>query len=88
MAFFIDKPTRDNNPAMAMVIQGLFLNRYPRRTGEVMLAQNIDCEFVHENRPPADANFSQLWAWHRPLIEQERVCAPPEVGRTESGHGG
>lgn len=63
-------------------------NQNPRRTGEAMCAQNIDCQYLRRNTPPVGASLSRLRDWYKPLIEQEQTFVPPKVSRMESGNDG
>ncbi len=55
---------------------------YPRRTCEALLDMTFYGFFVDKNPLPADANFSELMSWMKPLIEAERAMGADTVQKS------
>ena len=53
--------------------------RFPRRSGEALWAQLMDCRFLDPHQFPRDAGFAELYSWLRPRIEAESEAGELEI---------
>lgn len=51
-----------------------YIAQFPRRSGEALWAQLMECRFISPNEFPRDAGFSELYDWLRPRREAEKTA--------------
>lgn len=56
------------------------ITHHPRRSCDAMFRQNLDAEFIGANPLPQAASWSELYAWLRPLLEDEQSYAAKQTG--------
>lgn len=49
-----------------------YIARFPRRSGEALWAQLMECQFLNPHEFPRDADFSKLYGWLQPRIDAEQ----------------
>lgn len=49
-----------------------YIARFPRRSGEALWAQLMECQFLNPHEFPRDADFPELYDWLQPRIDAER----------------
>jgi len=59
-----------------------YIARFPRRSGEALWAQLMECQWLDPHVFPKDADFTELYDWLQPRVDAER-----DAGEQEDGQG-